>query len=202
MLDLVITLRSDVFTATTHRDVTSDIMDTPWTLEDWQPSALPRSGWNRANSDVGAQNMALAVRVSNPTQQFEVALGDLIRYTTAIRTSPYSPLHWLHRAKALLTLGYPELSTADAHKSVLLCQRSQDNPTAQPPNVSVFAWWLRRERQGKHCRSNHTLTPAIQQFWSDIFANKQTRSRKPRTRGMLGQRKSFNEKLHSSSLRH
>lgn len=51
----------------------------------------------------------------------------VIDQSTFLYEQPYHPGHWLARARALLTLGYPELAVGDAYKAILLCDAAKSD---------------------------------------------------------------------------
>ncbi|KAK0254437.1 hypothetical protein B0A54_13055 [Friedmanniomyces endolithicus] len=79
-------------------------MDTPFATTDWQPTRPPEP------EDVDL------------TDRLPTLITTLAAQTKTLYAHPYDPHSWLHRAKTLTELRYPELAVGDAHKALLLCR--------------------------------------------------------------------------------
>ena len=72
--------------------------------------------------------------------------GELIKHTKTIFKSPYEPRIWLHRARTLQRLGFPELAVGDAYKARLLIEAGREKGSIFMTYVSYQSCLYRNKR--------------------------------------------------------
>ncbi|KAL2072158.1 hypothetical protein VTL71DRAFT_11501 [Oculimacula yallundae] len=106
-------------------------MDQPWDRKLWKPSSTPLINGGGIISKKVAHPMSLAKKLTlTILEVIEELQAYIVTATKDIKDIPYLHVYWQQRGAYLLQLGYPELATADAYKSIMLCNAGLDSASS------------------------------------------------------------------------